>query len=296
MKHRYYITLLCAVLSLYGASGVFAQQFSSGEIQITAPGTGVVETPGQPIQVTVAAAPGATLTKVTVLGEYPLPPSSALDKSPFMFSITPPIGSRLGRYTLSAWALDERGQTVVSAPVVVDLEPSAIPSAISVDSPELYFQAQGEVLPLRVMASFSDGSRADATESSNITYVSANANVATVTSTGLVRAVAPGTTSITIGYGTSSNLKVGVPVSVLLGGAGLAPTSLTFPSQQVGSTSASQSVAVTNQSNGPITIKAVSVSSGFAETDNCVSTSPLSAGASCTAIAVGSGWNLPYSA
>ena len=63
--------------------------------------------------------------------------------------------------------------------------------------------------------------------------------------------------------------------------AGFAPSFLTFGTQPVGSTSAAQTVAVTNTGNTALSITSVAISSGFAETDTCSGTS-LTVGASCT--------------
>jgi hypothetical protein len=184
---------------------------------------------------------------------------------------------------LHAWALDGLGKTVVSSVVFVDVEPADSPAAISVQPSRLYFAAQGQTVPLQITATLADGSVVEASRSSNLTYTSANTKLATVTSTGLVTPVAPGTTSVTVAYGTSSNRRVTVPISTQAAAAGIAPTSLTFASQQVGSISASNVTTITNQSNGPITIDRANTTGAFIESDNCAAASPLATGASCTA-------------
>jgi hypothetical protein len=63
-------------------------------------------------------------------------------------------------------------------------------------------------------------------------------------------------------------------------GATLSPSSLTFSSQLVGTTSAPQVVALSNTASAALTISAVSVSGDFAETNNCPGSLP--AGSSCT--------------
>ncbi len=50
----------------------------------------------------------------------------------------------------------------------------------------------------------------------------------------------------------------------------------------VGTTSAAKSVKLKNSGTGPLTISAIQASGDYAETDNCVSSSPLAAGAVCT--------------
>jgi hypothetical protein len=60
----------------------------------------------------------------------------------------------------------------------------------------------------------------------------------------------------------------------------LSPTSLTFASQTVGTTSAAQTVTLTNSGAGALSISGIAASGNFAETTACPSSLP--AGASCT--------------
>ena len=78
------------------------------------------------------------------------------------------------------------------------------------------------------------------------------------------------------------------PQQVSLSGTGagttpavsLSPTSLTFASQAVGSTSAAQTVTLKNTGAGALSISGIAASGNFAETSACPSSLP--AGASCT--------------
>ena len=63
-------------------------------------------------------------------------------------------------------------------------------------------------------------------------------------------------------------------------GATLAPTGLTFPGQPIGTTSAAQTVTLTNSGNAPLSIISVQVTGDYAQTNNCPGS--LSAGAGCT--------------
>ena len=77
-----------------------------------------------------------------------------------------------------------------------------------------------------------------------------------------------------------------VPVTgsgVATAAATFSPSSLTFSSTALNSTSAAQTVTLTNSGTGAMTISSINASGSFAQTNNCGST--LSAGASC-AIAV----------
>lgn len=277
------VAAICGVLWLCNLSGICAQQLDSRDLQITSPAANAIVNPGQTVQVVVTPSAGIRLHRVAIVSEQPNGFNALLNRPPFVFSLTPP-GSRLGSYLLTAWAVDENRRTVVSTPVSIDIEPAVTPVAITALMSQLIFRSPGQELPLRIMATFPDGSVADATESSNVAYASANTSLATVDSHGLVTALASGATSITVTYGESSNLKITIPVSVQRAAAGIASASIVFSAQQVGNASAPQKVEISNQANGPITIRSVQASGDFIESNNCVSASPLAAGGSCTAM------------
>jgi Beta-propeller repeat/HYDIN/CFA65/VesB-like, Ig-like domain/Abnormal spindle-like microcephaly-assoc'd, ASPM-SPD-2-Hydin len=75
----------------------------------------------------------------------------------------------------------------------------------------------------------------------------------------------------------------GTGVSSSLGAVTITPPSLSFPSQFVGGTSASQSVRVTNTGKASLTLSKIAVTGDFAETDTCGSLpTSLNVGDSCT--------------
>ena len=61
----------------------------------------------------------------------------------------------------------------------------------------------------------------------------------------------------------------------------LAPNGLYYGAIKVGTSSAPQSVTLTNQQSVPLNISGVTVSGSYTETDNCVSSSPIPAGGTC---------------
>ncbi len=62
---------------------------------------------------------------------------------------------------------------------------------------------------------------------------------------------------------------------------GASPSSLSFGNVSVGSTSAAQTVTITNSGNAAATVSGITAAAGFAETNTCGSS--LAVGASCTA-------------
>jgi hypothetical protein len=102
----------------------------------------------------------------------------------------------------------------------------------------------------------------------------------------------PTTSGTRTGTLTISDSATSSPQTVALSGTGIAagsgvpavmfsPTSLTFASQSIGSTSAAQSVKLTNSGPGTLAITSISTSGNFAETDTCAGTS-VAAGANCS--------------
>jgi hypothetical protein len=260
-----------------------AQQMDSPELQITSPADGTVVILGQSITVVVTPAPGQILAEVSIVGADPIGLTPPVTTPPFQFSITIPPGTSIRKYALTAWAIDGQGQTVVSEPITIMVESPVNPVALSSDPPKLYFEAQGEQLPLAITATFPDGSVADVTESSKIAYTSSDSSVASVDASGVVTAAGQGNTSITATYGqppssVQATVLVTVPPSVL----SPSPKTVTFGGQAVGTTSASLALVLTNNSHGALRIPRISSSGDFSETDNCVSAASIPAGSTCT--------------
>jgi len=62
----------------------------------------------------------------------------------------------------------------------------------------------------------------------------------------------------------------------------LSPSNLTFNNQVLGTTSAAQRIALTNTGNASLSISNITPAGNFAETDNCVTSSPILPSAGCT--------------
>ena len=95
----------------------------------------------------------------------------------------------------------------------------------------------------------------------------------------------PTATGTRTGAVTVADNAAGSPQTVSLTGTGqapvvgLSPSSLTFGSQTIGTTSGPQSVTLTNTGNGTLSITSITASGDFAETNTCGSS--VAAGASC---------------
>jgi Abnormal spindle-like microcephaly-assoc'd, ASPM-SPD-2-Hydin len=95
----------------------------------------------------------------------------------------------------------------------------------------------------------------------------------------------PQTSGAVNGTLTITDNASGSPQGVSVAGSGavaaptLSPTSLSFGTQDVRTTSGSKTVKLTANSPGPLTISSISVSSGFTQSNNCPAS--LNPGSSC---------------
>ena len=98
---------------------------------------------------------------------------------------------------------------------------------------------------------------------------------------------APAANDLRTGTLTISDNAVGSPHQLALSGTApspavqFSPTSVSFSSQNVGTTSAAQTVTLTNIGTAPLSIATVVVNGDFGGTDNCVTSSPLAVNGTC---------------
>jgi hypothetical protein len=89
------------------------------------------------------------------------------------------------------------------------------------------------------------------------------------------------TMTVTDAAGHTASTQLSITIAAAATPAvSLSPTSLTFASQTVGTTSAAQTITLTNTGAGALSISGIAASGNFAETTACPSSLP--AGASCT--------------
>src|SRR6266851_4875892 len=173
-------------------------QGTQPQLQITSPSDGTLIAPGQTITIVATLSQGTSFAVgVVIVGEDPLGTSGLLTNAPYQFSLTIPNNSRPGGYQIVALGCTTPGVIVASSPVTIDVERPGAPVQLLAEPSQIQFESQGQQVPVRVTAKFSDGTMADVTRSSNITFSSSNATVATVSPTGLVSGVSAGSASIT---------------------------------------------------------------------------------------------------
>jgi len=274
------LTILAALL----AFSVLALPQTQPSLQINSPADGTVVNPGQAVSFSVSSPSGSSFSAVGVVGEDPLDVSNVVTSLPAQFTLTIPSQLALRPYMVTASGVTG-GVSVESTPLNIDVERSDMPLSLSAQSRWLTLETVGQTAPMILLATFADGSVLDVTQSTNLSYQSTNTSIATVNNTGMVTGAGGGNASITITYRNSSgpNLQLSVPVAVLPPLLTFSPSSLDFGSVNFGFSS-NLSLTLTNSaaSDNQLNIKAVAISGNYPETDNCVSSSPLPIGGTCT--------------
>lgn len=274
--------ILAQVLAVLFTARVSSAQQNPPPLQITSPTAGTIVNPGQTISVTVTSPANVSFSKVGVIGEDPIDFSGIAASVPAQFSMSIPTDIACRKFMLTAVGATSSGQSAQSTPILIDVERPDLPTAIGPQIPQLSFKALGEQFPLVLLAQFSDGSILDVTESSYATYSSANTSVATVDSNGIVTGGSAGSTTITATYTLNGqSVQATIPVTVPPLVMTVSPVSLTFGSQGVGASSASQQLNIVNTSSSDMRILKVSATGDFFETDTCVSSSPLAVNGAC---------------
>jgi hypothetical protein len=281
MAKHFTVGVVLPVIGLVLSSTLCLGQQNQPTLQITSPADGTVVNPGQTISVVVSSPAGLAFAYIGVIGQQPIGSVGANTSAPATLSVTIPSGISPGKYTLGAVGRPATGQAVFSKAILLAVERPDKPTLLTNDLPAIPFSAPGDFQYLRVSGTFSDGSVLDVTQSTYMSYSSSNVAVATVNAKGLVKAVGPGKALITATY--SGGPSKGIPVSVAAGPLSPTPTSLSFGTQNIGTVSSSQGVTLTNSTNNAsLSITQVTAAGDFSETDNCVSSSPLAVGATCT--------------
>lgn len=238
--------LLSATLVFSAVSRVNAQQ-SQPALEITSPTDGTVVNTGQSLSITVISPTNTTVSTVSVIGEDPVGTTNPSSSLPAQLSLTIPANISLRKYALTAVAGTSSGQVLYSDRITIDVERPDLPTRLSSLRPRMTFTGINGPLPLTILATFSDGSYLDVTESSNLRFLSSNTAVATVDANGMVTRVAQGTATITATYAVGNQtVSVSVPVTVPKPTVTPSSSAVNFGSQNVGTSSQRQTLTLTN--------------------------------------------------
>ncbi|MGE5321571.1 MAG: OmpL47-type beta-barrel domain-containing protein [Actinomycetota bacterium] len=181
----------------------------SPSLQIVSPGTQSFAVPGQTITITVSA--DSTVSEIAIVSPLGF---SQTTVGPLQFTLTVPAGTPFDQYQVNASGLAADGEDVVSNPITLFVVPPTGAFKIRTEPTVLRFRSPGEIMPLRVIGNLFDGTTAEITHALGTSYFSRDNSVATVDARGVVTAVAPGKTFISVSNffaSTSINVKVAEP-------------------------------------------------------------------------------------
>ena len=202
------VSSIIAVLVLIHAIAGHAQQ----SLSISAPADGAVALDGQSLNISVSSSGGA-FSSVQVIGEN-IGLSLVSLAAPYTFSLTIPSNT-VGLKRITAAGVTAAGIIVFSPSITVDCEPSATVTGLTAGSGQLSFNFPGQQVNLSIQGTLSDASVVDLTRSSRTSYSSGNTSIATVDANGVVTAVGPGTTTVSIANGgQSAAVSITVPSSL----------------------------------------------------------------------------------
>ena len=173
------------------------------QVQILSPPDGTIVRPGQTIDVTIA--PGSSGLLLLLSSDDAMKISTGTSPGGFVLNI--PLTMPSGVYYLTAIG-DPQDIDRIS----INVETADSPTSIQISPTWILFDRIGEEIPIQILGMFTNGNEVNLTHSTNTSFEAANTQVATVTEDGLVTAVAPGSTSVAVTYGSiSSSILVQVP-------------------------------------------------------------------------------------
>ncbi len=175
--------------------------FAQNLLQITSPASGTIVYPGQMVVISVTADP--SVSNVAIMAEDPLGYSQTTNGQPLQFQLTIPSNTTIGPYDVSAVGIAAGGSLVASAPISLQVDTPNTGFTIQTEPSVLRFSAPGETIPLHVIGTLPDGSQLDITHSVQMIYWTNNPQVVTVDGQGIVTAVGPGNTYLTVSSGNT---------------------------------------------------------------------------------------------
>ncbi|HEY6251272.1 MAG TPA: hypothetical protein VI685_15050 [Candidatus Angelobacter sp.] len=193
------MNLRCAVLCILVGTTMALSQ-SQPLLQITAPASGTIFYPGQTVLVSVVADPSVLNIAVTMDIQSPNGFAGEPDASG-QFSLTIPANTPIGPYKITASGTSPKVDDLAeSQPVTISVENPLPIISLKTISTSLRLNP-GDKLDIDVVATFSDGSKANVSRSTHTSFQSQDASIAMVGSEGEVTALSLGSTTVTAANG-----------------------------------------------------------------------------------------------
>ncbi|HLV87841.1 MAG TPA: choice-of-anchor D domain-containing protein [Candidatus Sulfotelmatobacter sp.] len=214
------------------------------------------------------------------------PPSLGFGSScQFQVTFTPTAGgSRTGTLTLTDNAPDSPQTVTLSGSGFVTTG-TVSPASLSFSNQNVNSTSAAQVVTItntggNVMTVSGVSTSGDFSQTNNCSSLAANGGTCSISVTFTPTASGNRTGALVISDNAQGN-----PHSVALSGMGISGTaslsasSLSFTALNVGTTSSAQTLTITNNGNGPLSVLSVQVNGDFAQTNNCTTVAPT---ASCT--------------
>jgi hypothetical protein len=279
------------VINLTGTGSGPAAVLAPSSLTFASQVTGTTSA-AQKVTLTNNGSSALSITSITVSGDFAETQncgSSLASGTSCTISVTftpTAAGTRAGTLTIT--------DTAAGSPQTVSLTGSGVsPGSVTLSPTSLTFtsQTQGTTSAAQTVTLTNSGgsalSIASITASGDFAQTnSCGSTVAAGSSCAISVKFTPTATGTRTGNLTVTDSATGSPQTVGLTGTGVAsaavilsPTTLTFASQAQGTTSAAQTVTLTNSGGSALSIASITASGDFAETNTCGST--VAAGASC---------------
>ena len=188
------ILACCVVGVLCGATA------SAQSLQVTSPRGGSRYGPGDRIDVSVSAQ--GSFASIAVVGQE-IGTAPRAFRPPYSFTLIAP-NEVSGARTLVAVGVTGGGQVVFSPPVSIEIESSSPVASLHPNLTNIHFRYIGQQIKVTTLGTFSDGSAADVSSSSLITYTSQNTGVVKAGGDGILTATGVGETNVVIAAGSVS--------------------------------------------------------------------------------------------
>jgi hypothetical protein len=190
MGHLRYVRRIHILFAILLAPYLHAQ----GTLAITSPASGANVSLGTTLSVEFSAS--SDVTNIMLVSD--LPNGIVVETSaPGVFALPIPASTSIRQYTLNLIGVSN-GKVVSAAPVTINADTPLAIRSVEASPGSLYFDNIGDVLPLHVIGTLSDGSKADVTHSASVTFAVENPGVASINNAGSVTAIGSGKTFITI--------------------------------------------------------------------------------------------------
>ncbi|MFZ2023614.1 MAG: choice-of-anchor D domain-containing protein [Terracidiphilus sp.] len=236
---------------------------------------------------TVLLAGGGAPNNLTGLFGQSFPPQATAEiynPATGLFAFTANMNFQRAAFTAtllpngSILAAGGQGIGLFPATAEIYIPNSTSPALVSIAvTPSAASIAAGNTQAFTATGTYSNSTTQNIT--STVTWSSSNTSAATIAPGGVATGVAAGMSSITASLSGVTSNSANLTVTSTAGVATVSPSTLTFGTQTDGTTSASQTVTLSNVGNGSLTINSIVVAGSFGETNNCASS--LGIGGSC---------------